>query len=105
MDFKWNISHIFVKFFCRIYVTFDEINRPNKLCSDSKRIDFGTNKTPVDVIKKGAFDRNFFRDIYSIVNNKLHKNSWKEFNELKRSKMLMADLMIILFHLQLETFY
>ena len=38
-------------------------------------MDFGTNKTPVDVIKKGAFDRNFFRDIYSIVNNKLHKNS------------------------------
>ena len=50
MDFKWNIIHIFVKFFCRIYVTFDEINRPNKLWSDSKRMDFGTNKTPVDVI-------------------------------------------------------
>ena len=33
-------------------------------------MDFRTNKTPVEIIKEGAFGRNYFRDIYSGVNNK-----------------------------------
>ena len=46
-------------------------------------MDFGTNKTPIEVIKKSIFGGTYFRDIYSGVNNKWCKNSWKEFDELK----------------------
>ena len=31
-------------------------------------MDFGANKTPVKVIKEGAFGGNYFRDIYSGIN-------------------------------------
>ena len=30
-------------------------------------MDFGANKTPFEVIKEGAFERTFLRDIYSKV--------------------------------------
>ena len=33
-------------------------------------MDFGTNKTPLEMIKEGSFGGNYFRDIYSGVNNK-----------------------------------
>ena len=33
-------------------------------------MDFGTNKTPVEIIKKEALGRTYFRDIYSVVNGK-----------------------------------
>ena len=46
-------------------------------------MDFGANKTPVEVIKEGAFGGTYFRDIYSSVNGKLYKKSWKEFDQLK----------------------
>ena len=39
--------------------------------------------SPLDVIKKGAFGGTYFRNIYSNVNNKFCKNTWKEFKELK----------------------
>ena len=45
-------------------------------------MEFNTNKTPLS-IKEGAFGETYFRDIYSGVNRKQYKNSWKEFNELK----------------------
>ena len=45
--------------------------------------DFGTNKTPVEIIKEDEFGGTYFRDIYSGVNGKLYKKSWKEFVELK----------------------
>ena len=32
--------------------------------------DFGANKTPLEVIKKGSFGGTYFRDIYSGVNSK-----------------------------------
>ena len=44
---------------------------------------FGTNKTPVEIIKEGSFDGTYCRNIYSGVNIKWYKNSWKEFDELK----------------------
>ena len=44
---------------------------------------FYPNITPIDVIKKGAFVGTYFRNIYSNVNNKFYKNTWKEFKELK----------------------
>ena len=46
-------------------------------------MDFGANKTPVEVIRKGAFGGIYFKDIYYSVTGKWYKNSWKEFNQLK----------------------
>ena len=44
---------------------------------------FSANKTPVEVIKEGAFGWTYFGDIYSSVNEKWHRKSWKEFDQLK----------------------
>ena len=46
-------------------------------------MDFGANKIPVEIIKEGTFGGTYFRDIYSNVNGKWYKKSWKEFDELK----------------------
>ena len=46
-------------------------------------MDFGTNKTPVEIIKAGAFGETYCKDIYSSVIGKWYKNSWKKFNVLK----------------------
>ena len=46
---------------------------------------FGANKTPVQIIKEGAFGRTYFRDIYSGVTEKQNKKSWKEFDQLKKN--------------------
>ena len=39
---------------------------------------FGTNKTPVEMIKEGAYGKTYFRDIYSGINGKWYRKSWKE---------------------------
>ena len=44
---------------------------------------FGVNKSPVEIISEGAFGGIHFRDIYSYVNEKWYRNSWKEFEFLK----------------------
>ena len=44
---------------------------------------FGANKTPVEVIKEGAFGDTYFRDIYSGINGKWYRKLWKEFDQLK----------------------
>ena len=46
-------------------------------------MDFGANKTPVEVIKEDAFGGTYFRNIYSSVNGKWCRKSWKEFDQLK----------------------
>ena len=46
-------------------------------------MEFQANKTPIEVIIEGAFGCTDFRDIYSGINEKWHKNSWKEFDQLK----------------------
>ena len=46
-------------------------------------MDFGANKTPVEIIKEGVFGGTYLRDIYSNFNRKWYKKSWKEFNHLK----------------------
>ena len=46
-------------------------------------MDFSPNKTPIEIIKEGAFGGTYFRDIYSSINEKWYKNSWKEFVHLK----------------------
>ena len=38
---------------------------------------FSTNKTPIETIKKGGFGVTCFRHIYSGINEKWYKNSWK----------------------------
>ena len=46
-------------------------------------MNFCTNKLPIEIVKEGAFGCIYFRDIYSNINDKWYKNSWKEFNDLK----------------------
>ena len=46
-------------------------------------MDFKPNKTPTEIIKEGPLRGTYFKDIYSSVNNKFYKNSWKEFDVLK----------------------
>ena len=40
-------------------------------------MDFSPNKTPIQIIKEGAFDDTYFRDVYSYINKKWYKNSCK----------------------------
>ena len=46
-------------------------------------MNFNPNKTPTEIIKEGAFGSTYFRDVYSNINKKWYKNSWKEFICLK----------------------
>ena len=46
-------------------------------------MDFGANKTLIEVIKEVAFWGTHFRDIYSGVTGKWYKKSWKEFDQLE----------------------
>ena len=46
-------------------------------------MDFGVNKTPVEVIREGAFGGTYFRDIYSGITGKWQKKTLKEFDQLK----------------------
>ena len=46
-------------------------------------MDFHPNKTPIAVIKEGAFGVTYFRDIYSGVSRKWYRRLWKEFDQLK----------------------
>ena len=45
---------------------------------------FNPNKTPIEIIKEGAFGGTYFRDIYSSINSKWYRNSWKELDFLER---------------------
>ena len=57
-------------------------------------MNFGSNISPVEVIKKGAFGGTYFRNIYSGVNDKFFKDSWKEFKEFENidKKYYSSDL-------------
>ena len=57
-------------------------------------MDFGTNKRPIEIIKEGSFGGTYFGDIYSGVNDKFYKDSWKEFDVLKN-----IDQKVLLFRL------
>ena len=43
-------------------------------------MNFGANKTPIEVIKEGALRGTYFRDIYSGINDKWYRKSRKELN-------------------------
>ena len=47
-------------------------------------MNFGANKMLIEIIREGAFGGTSFRDIYSGVNGKWYKKSWKEFDQLKK---------------------
>ena len=42
-------------------------------------MDFGANKTRIEMIKEGGFVGTYFRDIYSGVNDKWYRKSWESF--------------------------
>ena len=46
-------------------------------------MNFGANKTTVEIIKERAFGGTYFRYIDSSINGKWYRKSWKEFDELK----------------------
>ena len=46
-------------------------------------MEFGVNKTPIEVIKEDAFGGTYLRDIYSGINKKWNKKSWKEIDQLR----------------------
>ena len=46
-------------------------------------MEFGANKTPVEIIKEGVFGGTYFRGIYSNINSKWYRKTWKVFDELK----------------------
>ena len=46
-------------------------------------MDFSPNKKHVEIIKGGAFGCTYYGDIYSGINEKQYKKSWKEFDQLK----------------------
>ena len=46
-------------------------------------MDFSPNKITIKVIRESAFGGTYFRDIYSGINEKWYKRSWKEFDQLK----------------------
>ena len=47
-------------------------------------MDFGANKTPVEIIKEGAFGRTYLRDIYSSITGKWCKKSWKKIRSVQK---------------------
>ena len=47
------------------------------------KYEFQPNKRPIEVIRELAFGGTYFKDIYSGINEKWWKNSWKEFVHLK----------------------
>ena len=56
-------------------------------------MNFIPNKIPIEIIKDGAFGGTYFRDIYSSINEKWYKNSWKEFVPSKHidAKFYVSD--------------
>ena len=40
-------------------------------------MDVGADKAPIEVIREGVFGGTYFRGIYSGINGKWHRKSWK----------------------------
>ena len=53
------------------------------VCRKNVKGKLNPNKSPIEVIREGAFGGTYFRDIYSGDNRKQYKNSWKGFDQLK----------------------
>ena len=46
-------------------------------------MNFSPNKTPIEVIKEGVFEGTYFWGIYSGIDEKWYKKSWKDFFQLR----------------------
>ena len=59
-------------------------------------MNFSPNKTPIEIIKEGAFGGTYFRNIYSGINEKWYKKSWKEFDQLKNidQKLVLINMVL-----------
>ena len=55
-------------------------------------MDFGANKTLIEVIKAGEFGGTYFRDIYSSVNVQWYRKSWKELKKYWSEVLLLKLL-------------
>ena len=64
-------------------------------------VDFGPNKTLVEVIKEGVFGGTYFRDIFYGINDKWYKTLWKEFDELVRRFIVQIIMMLVLINIVL----
>ena len=47
-------------------------------------MNFSPNKTPIEVIREGAFGGTYFRDIYSGINEKMVQKSMKRICSVKK---------------------
>ena len=56
-------------------------------------MDFGANKTSVEIFEEDAFTGTYFRDIHSGGNIKWYRKSWKEFDELKLLLLVLINIM------------
>ena len=68
-------------------------------------MDFGANKTPVKVIKEGAFGGTYFRDICSGVNGNWYRKLWEIYDELKnliRTIIAQVIMMLVLINMVLR---
>ena len=46
-------------------------------------MEFNPKKTPLEVIKEGAFGRTYFRHVYSGVDGKRYRELWNKFDQLE----------------------
>ena len=46
-------------------------------------MDFGANKTPIEVIRESASGGTCFKDIYSGINGMWYRKSWKKCDQFK----------------------
>ena len=61
-------------------------------------MDFGANKTPVEVTKEGAFGGTYFRDVYSGVNGigtESHGNNLMSWKILIRGIIVQLIMMLV----------
>ena len=47
-------------------------------------MNFSSNKTPIEIIKEGAFGGTYFRDIYSGINKKWYKKFMERICSVKK---------------------
>ena len=59
--------HIFVRFVFEDNKLYPKLFLDKILCSRNVKMNFGANKTPIEVIKEGAFGGTYSRGIYSGV--------------------------------------
>ena len=56
-------------------------------------MDFRASKTPVEIIKEGAFRGTYFGDIYSSINGKWYRKSWKKSDDYSISSKIRQILL------------